>query len=252
MLAGVAVAAANGKKLPTAVAKLCTGIKASDEQKAVAESLAAADKALVLTGNIAGRHQAWSAVRALAAAICDLTGATLGYVSEGPNTAGADLAGVVPHRAQGGKKRKKPGLNAADMLNASLDAVLLHNFEPDADFLATDDAVAKLARQKFVVALTPYDSAAIREAADLLLPIGTFAETSGTYVNVAGLWQSFAGVASPVGEARPAWKVLRVLGNLVEADGFDYVTSEDVLAELKAAGGRHCNGQPLQERQSAR
>ena len=93
---------------------------------------------------------------------------------------------MLPHRAQGGKKRKKPGLNAAEMLNASLDAVLLHNFEPDADFLATDDAVAKLARQKFVVALTPYDSAAIREAADLLLPIGTFAETSGTYVNVAG------------------------------------------------------------------
>ncbi|MGB5412806.1 MAG: NADH-quinone oxidoreductase subunit NuoG [Woeseiaceae bacterium] len=251
LLAGVAVAAAKGKKLPPAVAKLCAGIKASDEQKAVAESLAAADKALVLTGNIAGRHQAWSVVRALAAAICDLTGATLGYVSEGPNTAGADLAGVLPHRAQGGKKRKKPGLNAADMLNAGLDAVLLHNFEPDADFLATDDAVAKLARQKFVVALTPYDSAAIREAADLLLPIGTFAETSGTYVNVAGLWQSFAGVASPVGEARPAWKVLRVLGNLVEADGFDYVTSEDVLAELKeqvgdiAMDNRYKNGKAL-------
>jgi NADH-quinone oxidoreductase subunit G len=140
---------------------------------------------------------------------------------------------VLPHRQQGGKSRKKPGMNVADMLDASLDTVLLHNFEPDADLLATDDAVEKLARQEFVIALTPYDSAAIREAADLLLPIGTFAETSGTYVNVAGTWQSFGGIANPVGESRPAWKVLRVLGNLVEADGFDYVTSEDVLAELK-------------------
>ena len=66
---------------------------------------------------------------------------------------------------------------------------------------------------------------------------GTFAETSGTYVNVAGTWQSFGGIASPVGESRPAWKVLRVLGNLVEAEGFDYVTSEDVLAECKQALG---------------
>jgi NADH-quinone oxidoreductase subunit G len=78
-------------------------------------------------------------------------------------------------------------------------------------------------------------SDALLEAADMLLPIGTFAETSGTYVNVEGTWQSFGGVASPVGEARPAWKVLRVLGNLVEADGFDYVTSEDVLEACRAA-----------------
>jgi len=233
LLAGVAVAAAKGKKLPAAVARICGGIKATDAQKAVAASLSEADDALVLIGNIATRHKAYSVVRALAAAIANLTGAKFGYVSEGPNTAGSDLAGVLPHRKQGGKSRKKPGMNAAAMLDASLDTVLLHNFEPDADLLATDDAVEKLARQEFVIALTPYDSAAIREAADLLLPIGTFAETSGTYVNVAGTWQSFGGIANPVGESRPAWKVLRVLGNLVEADGFDYVTSEDVLAELK-------------------
>ena len=77
----------------------------------------------------------------------------------------------------------------------------------------------------------------MRDAADLLLPIGTFAETSGTFVNVAGTWQSFAGVANPVGQSRPAWKVLRVLGNLVEAEGFDYLTSEDVRDEMAAQLG---------------
>jgi NADH-quinone oxidoreductase subunit G len=97
--------------------------------------------------------------------------------------------------------------------------------------------MAKLAKQEFVVALTPFVSDALLEAADLLLPIGTFAETSGTYVNVEGTWQSFGGVANPVGEARPAWKVLRVLGNLVEAEGFDYVSSEDVLEECRAEIG---------------
>ena len=77
----------------------------------------------------------------------------------------------------------------------------------------------------------------MRDSADLLLPVGTFAETSGTFVNVAGTWQSFAGVANPVGQSRPAWKVLRVLGNLIEAPDFDYVTSEDVRDELVAKLG---------------
>ena len=75
-------------------------------------------------------------------------------------------------------------------------------------------------------------SDALLECADLLLPTGTFAETSGTYVNIEGTWQSFGGVANPVGEARPTWKILRVLGNLIEAPGFDYVTSEDVRDEF--------------------
>ena len=125
------------------------------------------------------------------------------------------------------------------MPGAALDVLMLVNVEPDTDILATDDTVSKISSQNFTVALTPFVSEALLEAADLLLPVGTFAETSGTYVNVAGTWQSFGGVASPVGEARPAWKVLRVLGNLVEADGFEYVTSDDVLEEVPATRERH-------------
>ena len=195
----------------------------------VVEKLKAADNALVLLGNIAGRHGAFGAVRELAADIAEKTGAKLGTLSPGANSAGLSLAGVLPQKGE--------GLHAGSMLDASLDAVVLLNVEPDADMHATADAVGKLAKQKFVVALTPYVSDALLEAADLLLPIGTFAETSGTYVNTEGTWQSFGGVADPVGGARPGWKVLRVLGNLVDADGFDYVTSEDVLEEFKAKLG---------------
>ena len=83
-----------------------------------------------------------------------------------------------------------------------------------------------------MIALTPFDSAVLRETADVMLPIGTFAETAGTFVNVAGTVQRFEGIATPVGEARPAWKVLRVLGNLIEAPDFDYVTSDEVYAEV--------------------
>jgi NADH-quinone oxidoreductase subunit G len=194
----------------------------------VVGKLKAADKALVLLGNIAGRHEAFSTVRALAAQIASTTNATLGSMSPGANSAGLSLAGVLP---QSGK-----GKNVASMLDDTLDAVLMCGVEPG-DLLAVDDAVGKLGEQSFVIALTAFDSEAMRDAADLLLPIGTFAETSGTFVNVAGTWQSFAGVANPVGQSRPAWKVLRVLGNLVEAEGFDYLTSEDVRDEMAAQLG---------------
>ena len=232
LLSGVAVAAADGKNLPPYLANLCKGVSPSDAQTVVAESLRSADDALVLLGNIAASHRAHGVVRALAACIADLTGARFGSLSAGANAAGAYLAGLLPHRAQGGRTREKSGLHAATMLDQNLDAVVLVNTEPDADLHAIEDAVQKLARQEFVVALTPYVSDALLEVADVLLPIGTFAESSGTYVNVAGTWQSYAGFATPVGEARPAWKVLRVIGNLLDAPDFDYVTSEDVLKEI--------------------
>jgi NADH-quinone oxidoreductase subunit G len=200
----------------------------SDAIDSVIEKLSGADNALVLLGNIAGRHGASSAVRALAAEIAEKTGAKLGTLSPGANSAGLSLAAVLPGEG---------GLHAGSMLDESLDAIVLLGLEPDADVHSTTDAVAKLAKQNFVVALTPFVSDALLEAADLLLPVGTFAETAGTYVNVEGTRQSFSGVANPVGEARPGWKVLRVLGNLVDAEGFDYVSSEDVLEQFGAEVG---------------
>jgi len=234
LLAGIAVAA--GVKSET-VGRICAGVNPDDTQTAIAASLNDAEDALVLLGRIAGFHAAYSAVRALAAAIAEATGAKIGFITSGPNAAGASLAGVLPHREIGGKGREKTGLGVSAMLENELDAVVLVNVEPDADIHATTDAVSKLGKQEFVIALTPFVSYALLEVADLLLPIGTFAETSGTYVNVAGTWQSFAGVAKPVGESRPCWKVLRVLGNLTDADGFEYVTSEDVLNEFKSLLG---------------
>ena len=232
LLAGILVAAAGQAKLPDTVSALVEGVVASDADKRIAASLEDAEKALVLLGNIAGRHAAYSAVRALAAAISDLTGASFGCLTEGPNAAGAHLAGVLPHRTQGGENRESAGLDIAAMLDTPMDAVMLVNVEPDLDIRVVDDAVEKLSRQQFVVALTPFVSDALLACSDLLLPTGTFAETSGTYVNVEGDWQSFGGVANPVGEARPTWKVLRVLGNLIDAPGFDYVTSEDIRDEF--------------------
>jgi NADH-quinone oxidoreductase subunit G len=235
-LAAIAVAAAGGAELPPAVKKLCKNAKADDRHQRAAQRLADAGEGLVLLGNLALRDRGFSALRALAAAIASLTGARLGYVSEGANSAGAHLAGVLPHRAAGGTARERAGRHAGDMLEEALDAVLLFGIEPDRD-LAAADAVDRLEAHRFVAAMTPFVTPALERSADLLLPIGTFAETSGTYVNCEGRWQTFAGIATLIGEARPGWKLLRVLGNLLDAEGFDFQSSEDVRDELKSALG---------------
>ena len=231
MLSGIAVAAAHGKSVPASVAGLCEGVEPDAEQQAIAASLDNAEQGLVLLGHVAGRHGAYSAVRALADAIATMTGTALGTLSEGANSAGLSLVGALPHRGRGGVERENSGQDAATQVDGQLDALVLLNVEPDSD-LAIEDATAKMSHHGFVIALTPFDAPSLREGADLMLPIGTFAETSGTYVNVAGTVQRFEGIASPVGEARPAWKVLRVLGNLVEAADFEYVTSDDVYSEI--------------------
>jgi NADH-quinone oxidoreductase subunit G len=232
-LAGVALAAAAGQDLAPSVRELCKGTKADSRQERIATILRDAENGLVLLGNIAGRHKAFSAVRGLAASIAASTGTRLGFLSEGANSAGAHLAGVLPHRRAGGEARAEDGRHAGEMLDATMDAVFLFGFEPDNDLSATDGVAGKLARQRFVAALSPYTSVALDETAHLQLPIGTFAETAGTFVNCEGRWQSFAGIAKPVGEARPGWKVLRVLGNLLEIDGFDYVSAAEIRDELE-------------------
>jgi NADH-quinone oxidoreductase subunit G len=208
----------------------------------------------VWLGALALRHAAFADIRTLASALAELIGASFGVLSEGANAAGAYLAGAVPHREAGGREAANVGLNAHEMLRRSLKAyVLFGGVEPWIDSLDSE-SLRTLGGAEFVVAMTPYVSDQLKQVAHVILPIGTFAETSGTYVNFEGLWQSFAGAAMPVGEARPGWKVLRVLGNLLDLNGFEYQSSEDVREELKNLIGdktpapyrstRHVNGAP--------
>ena len=119
------------------------------------------------------------------------------------------------------------------MLQRTLKAyVLFGGVEPWVDSVEAESS-RSLAKAEFVVAITPFANDQLREIAHVLLPIGTFAETSGTYVNLEGTWQSQNGAAQPVGEARPGWKVLRVLGNLLNLSGFEYQSSEDIREELR-------------------
>jgi len=234
-LVAVLRAAADLKATPVGApcASLAGAAQPSDAHRMAAQSLCGDGRGLVLLGNQAWRHGAYADLRAVAAELARVTGATLGVLADGGNAAGAALAGAVPHRQAGGAAAHPAGLDAAAMLASPLQAYLVFGgVEPEFDVAATE-AVATLQRARFVAAATPFVTEAMRQWADVLLPIGTFAETSGTFVNAEGRWQSWAGCIRPLGEARPGWKVLRVLGNLLALDGFDQDSSEDVREELR-------------------
>jgi NADH-quinone oxidoreductase subunit G len=232
-LARIVQAVAGSSELSVGVAPLLEGIgPLTDEHESVAASLHKGQRGLILLGQISMRHPRFAELRLLAGELARLTGAGLGYLPEGANAAGLSLAGALPHKTAGGNLLKKPGATAADMIAGATDGLILFGVEPEYDCAAGALANDAVASADFVLAFSPFFGDSLKQCADVVLPIGTFAETSGTYVNVAGQRQSFAGVAKSVGESRPGWKVLRVLGNLLELPGCDYDTSEQIRDEV--------------------
>jgi NADH-quinone oxidoreductase subunit G len=198
--------------------------QATDAAKAIAKSLLGGERKAILLGNAAAHHANAGALLALANWIGTQTGASVGYLTEAANTVGAQLVGALP--GQG-------GLNAGQMLGGALKAVVLLNTEPEFDSAAGRKAVAALGNAEMVVTLSPFK--ANLDFSDVLLPIAPWTETPGTFVNAEGRVQSFHAVVKPAGEARPAWKVLRVLGNLLGLQGFDFESSQDVLVAARGA-----------------
>jgi NADH-quinone oxidoreductase subunit G len=236
-LAAVYSAALDGAAAPAHLAGLVGGAQPNVAHRALATALRNGSKKAIWLGALALRHPAYADLRALAAGLAAATGASFGTLAEGGNAAGAYLAGAVPHREPGGIPSAAPGKNAREMLTTPQKAYLLFGgTEPWADGLGAE-AARSLGGAAFVVAATPFADETLRSVAHVLLPIGSFAETSGTYVNFEGLWQSCAGAAKPLGECRPGWKVLRVLGNLAGVANFDYQSSEEVREELRALCG---------------
>ncbi len=238
-LAGIlkAVAESKNASLPDNVASLVSAVTVTKTHRAIAESLQDASNAIVLLGNSATAHPQLHALRTLAGLLAEMTGANFGYLTEAANSSGAWLTGAVPHRLPGGQANANAGSTVNQMLSNSLGAYVLLHVEPELDCWNGAAAQRALKESGLVIAITAYRSNAMEDYADILLPAAVFAETSGTFINIAGDVQTFTGVAAPVGEARPAWKILRVLGNHFDLQGFDYVSSSDVLAEAMNAIG---------------
>ncbi|MBP0712698.1 NADH-quinone oxidoreductase subunit NuoG [Burkholderia sola] len=223
-LAGIAAAVAQlrGVALPDALA----GVTASAAAQAVAQSLANGERRAVLLGNVAVRHPQFAQLHAVAQWIADNTGATFGFLTEAANTVGAHVVGALPGEG---------GLNAREAFTQPRKGYVLLNVEPEFDTVDPAQALAALNQAEMVVVMSPFKHGL--DYADVLLPVAPFTETAGTFVNAEGTVQSFNGVVRPLGDTRPGWKVLRVLGSLLGLPNFEYETAEEVrLAALGDAG----------------
>ncbi|WP_059412989.1 NADH-quinone oxidoreductase subunit NuoG [Cupriavidus basilensis] len=222
-LAGVAraVAAAKGVAAPAGT----DGFDGDDKARLIADALLSGERRAVFLGNEAVRHPQFATLHALAQWIATETGATLGFLTEAANTVGGHIAGALPQNG---------GANAQAMFATPRRAYVLLNAEPEFDAANPRQALAALGQAGTVVVLSPFRSEAALQYADVILPVTPYTETAGTFVNCEGLPQSFNGVVRALGDARPAWKVLRVLGNLLDVPGFDYETAENVRDDVLA------------------
>jgi NADH-quinone oxidoreductase subunit G len=209
-----AVGAITGAAAPVA------GNANSPEAQAIAKSLTGGERKAILLGNAAAHHVKASSLLSLANWIGAQTGATVGYLGEAANTVGAQVVGALPQAG---------GQHAGQMLAGGLKAVVLLNTEPAFDAANGAAASQAIGQAEMVVTLSPFK--ANMDISDVLLPISPFTETAGTFINTEGRVQSFHGVVKPLGETRPAWKVLRVLGSMLHVPGFDFETIEEVRAQ---------------------
>ncbi|MCX7114765.1 MAG: NADH-quinone oxidoreductase subunit NuoG [Gammaproteobacteria bacterium] len=220
-------------ELPAEVQTWLKGVKPDDVAKHMAKALQQ-DNAVIVTGALLENHPDASILRTLIHYIQSFSAAKSLRFTVGSNANGGWLAGMVPHRTACGEGVSQPGLAAKDSIEQGLKGYCLLGVDPSYDFAHTGLARQAMLGAECVVALTAFDDPSLEEVANVILPIGVFTETSGTYINIDGLWQTVSGCSKLAGEARPAWKVLRVLANLMKCERFDYESSEQVLNELKS------------------
>jgi len=232
--ARIAVAAGGqaGQTIPDALKALAGG-DADAPERAIADMLASGERKVILLGAVALNHPQAASLKAIAEHLAEWSGAKLGWLAPA-NSAAGHLAGCLPLREAAGAKAGRAGLNAARMLAEPRKGYLLLGVEPELDCADGTAARAAMVQAEFVVAIHSFKSG-VMEFAQVLLPAAAFTESSGTYVNCEGRWQSIPAAVKPLGDSRPAWKILRVLGNLLNVAGFDYTSAEEIRDQV---GGR--------------
>jgi NADH-quinone oxidoreductase subunit G len=220
------------ESLPEAVQKLLVGLEVDKVTQHMACALKAQQSCLVI-GALCDNHPQASLLRTLIHWVQKISNATTLHLTQGSNAAGAWAVGMVPHRTVAGKSVSETGLDVCQALEARLKGYVLMGVEPGFDFANPYGARQSMLASEFVVLLSAYQHESMHDYADVILPIAPYAETSGTYINVDLTWQTVKGAMLPHGESRPAWKVLRVLGNLLHFKDFEYTSTEDILTEVK-------------------
>ena len=232
-LAEIAKCAQTTDGLPDSLKTFVDSVNASVDAQQIYNSLKFGQRSCLMFGALAESHPEASALRALCNFIARETGSSFAHLVRSGNTAGAWLAGALPHRLHAGKAASEPGLHTAHMISSPRKMFVLFNLEPEFDFSNSIAAVEAMQAADFVVLFTPYVNEAMQQYADVILPIATFAETDGTFVNNEGRWQSVEKAVAAPGDARAGWKILRVLANKLGFQDIQYQFSDEIRDELK-------------------
>ena len=221
------------RQLPPALQELVELVSTSTFAQYIFDLLKQAGAASILMGAMSEAHPQASALRAMGNFIASHVDANFGMLPQAGNSAGAWMSGVLPHRLPAGVPGSDPGLDAAGMLARPRKVFVLFNLEPEFDFSSAPAALHAMHEAECVVVFSSYITDSMKEYADVILPVATFAETEGTYVNAEGRWQTVERAVAAPGQARPAWRVLRVLANNLGLEGFSYRSCEQVLEEIR-------------------
>ncbi|MEQ1774723.1 MAG: NADH-quinone oxidoreductase subunit NuoG [Burkholderiales bacterium] len=226
-----AAAAAKNVAVPASVSAIVANVAVADAAQRVANSLAEGKNVAIFLGNFAQHHPQAAQLHAMVQVLAEINDGRFGFLGEAANSVGGYVVNAMPSSG---------GANAAHMISQPLKAYLLLGAEPEMDMYDPRQAMAAMRQAELVVAMTAYQTRAT-EYAQVLLPISPFTETAGTFINTEGYAQHFQGVVQPLGETRPAWKVLRVLGNLLGLAGFEQQNADDVRVEVLGADGKNIN-----------
>ncbi len=213
--------------------KILSGVSVEPRHEAIAERLKNADAACVLLGILAETHPQFTLLKGLADALSVATGATLSFTGSAANCVGASLVGALPDRDASGNALSSPGLNAMDMVNEALPCYIVYANEPELDHCEPQLALSSLAQAERVIVFSAWDNSHAREYADVILPLAIYAENEGSFTNIEGQHQQFDIAVDAHGEARPGWKLLRVLANKLGLQGYQYENIAEVRAEME-------------------
>ena len=236
-LAAVAKATAtiSSKPLSDHLSSMVDKVKVNSDHESIAEILNSAGDSAVIIGIQAVSNPSLSLIQELCEAISTMSGSSLGYLSSSANSAGACLAGCLPHRLSAGISSDTPGQNVSQIIESTHSVVVNFAINPLLDLKSADDASKLAANNNFIISINSFSNDFDEQHADLVLPLASIAETSGTLVNVEGLWQSFKGCIQAKGQSRQGWKILTALGQLLVPDNFEFSDSSVVKEAIKVA-----------------
>tara|TARA_R110002049_G_scaffold252263_1_gene426722 strand:- start:18119 stop:20515 length:2397 start_codon:yes stop_codon:yes gene_type:complete len=217
---------------PEALKSLLSSCRIDEDMAAIAKALLEHENTCVLIGNLMQHHYEYSSLRAISYWISQLSDSTFGYISTASNSAGASLLGALPHRTVMANSIDEPGMNYLQMTRSPRKVYLLFGLEPEWDCTLPADTLDALNQAEAVIALNSFTTEAMMEYCDWMLPVKCYAEAEGTKINMEGRWQAYSRVVEASADVKDGWKILRMLGEELALDGFEYISIEDVRQEI--------------------